>query len=135
MDTVNETIYNEEGFKGGERSRGVGKLNQFDDVNETSKKEKLKPLATVFASLNTTKTDMTVYSTLNVYVLKSSTLPSINVVSFYTKIELDLNLIVFLSNFVKFKENHVIISFSTDRLSNAICRSRHGHIYNADTAT
>ena len=76
---------------------------------------------------------MTVFSTLNVYVLKSSTLPSINVVSFYTKIELDLNLIVFLFNFVKFKKNHVIISFSTDRLSNAICRSRHGH--NADTAT
>ena len=26
---VNETIYNKEGFKGGERSRGVGKLNQM----------------------------------------------------------------------------------------------------------
>ena len=46
---------------------------------------------------------MTAFSTLNV----NSTLPSINVVSFYTKIEFDLNLIVFLFNSVKFKENHI----------------------------
>ena len=51
MGTVNETIYNEEGFKGGERSRGVGKLNQFDDVNETSKKEKLKTSCYCFCEL------------------------------------------------------------------------------------
>ena len=52
MGTVNETIiYNEEGFKGGERSRGVGKLKQLDDVNETSKKEKRKTSCYCFCEL------------------------------------------------------------------------------------